>query len=82
MTDDTVTVSRTVLEAALATSTAALQALLEERAENAHLAGEVAKLAATLERVQRTAGERMLAGIRSQQERAKLALNRAAEAQP
>lgn len=82
MTDDTVTVSRTVLEAALATSTAALQALLEERAENAHLAGEVAKLAATLERVQRTAGERMLAGIRAQQERAKLALNRAAEAQP
>lgn len=82
MTDDTVTVSRTVLEAALATSTAALQALLEERAENAHLAGEVAKLAATLERVQRTAGERMIAGIRSQQERVRRALNGGAEVQP
>jgi len=82
MTDDTVTVSRTVLEAALATSTAALQALLEERAENAHLAGEVAKLAATLERVQRTAGERMLAGIRSHHERVRRALNGGAEVQP
>lgn len=74
MADDAVKVSRSVLEAALVGTTAALQALLEERQANASLAEQVAKLAATLEQVQATAGKRMLEGIRSQQERTRQAL--------
>lgn len=74
MADDTVKVSRSVLEAALVANTAALQALLEERQENASLAAQVGKLAETLERVQTAAGSRMLAGIRSQQERTRQAI--------
>lgn len=47
--DDTVTVSRAVLEAALSTSTLALQVLLGQQTSNAALATEVSRLTATLQ---------------------------------
>ena len=49
MDDDTVTVSRSVLEAALSTSTLALQVLLGQQTSNAALATEVAKLTDALQ---------------------------------
>lgn len=58
-TKNTVTVDRAVLEAALATSAAAIQALLQQQTDFAALAQQVGRLADSITQTQATAARRL-----------------------